>query len=48
MAVRCIGQELGGLPVIGVSMSSSSSEISEVGGVIGYCGAEVPDNDICS
>ena len=27
--------------------SSSSSEISEVGGVIGYCGAEVPDNDIC-
>ena len=27
---------------------SSSSEISEVGGVIGHCGAEIPDNDICS
>ena len=26
----------------------SSSEINEVGGVIGYCGAEVADNDICS
>ena len=25
--------------------SSSSSEINEVGGVIGYCGAEVPFND---
>ena len=28
--------------------SFSSSEINEVGGVIGYGGAEVPDNDICS
>ena len=28
--------------------SSSSSEINEIGGVIGYCGAEVLDNDICS
>ena len=37
------------LPIIGVSTSSfSSSEINEVGGVIGNCGAEVPDNDICS
>ena len=38
-----------GLSVIGVSMSSSSSsEINDVAGVIGYCGAEVPDKDICS
>ena len=38
-----------GLPIIGVSAPSfSSSEINEVGGVIGYCGAELPDNDICS
>ena len=43
------GGSWAGLPVIGVNMSSSSSsEINEVGGVIGYCGAEVPDNDICS
>ena len=34
---------------MGVSTSSiSSSEINEVGGVVGYCRAEVPDNDICS
>ena len=38
-----------GLPTIGVIMSSlSSTENNEVGGVIGYCGAEIPDNDICS
>ena len=28
--------------------SFSSSEINEVGGVFGHCGAEVPDNNICS
>ena len=44
-----LGKDWAGLPVIGVSMSSSSSsEINEVGGVIGYGGAQVPDNDICS
>ena len=36
-------------PSVDVSISlSSSSEISEVGGVVGHCGAELPDNDICS
>ena len=28
--------------------SLSSSEINEVGGVVGFCGAELPDNYICS
>ena len=43
------GKNCVGLPVIWVSMSSSSSsEIKEVGGVIEYWGAEVPNNDICS
>ena len=43
------GKNWAGLPIIGVSASSlSSSEINEVGGVFGYCGAELPDNDISS
>ena len=28
--------------------SFSSSEINEIGGVVGYCGVKVPDNAICS
>ena len=43
------GENWAGLPIIGVSISSfSSSEINEVGGMVGSCGAEVPDDDICS
>ena len=35
--------------MIGVSSSSvSSSEINDVGVVVGCCEAEVPDKDICS
>ena len=38
-----------GLPIIGVSTSSFlTSEINEVGGVVGYWRAKFPDDDICS